>query len=110
MYKKQGQRKKTPATIVGVIENSAIKTVKKSGMLCNEGRLVVNVSDDPNLGYFESIAITVEGRDLKFVGMHGAKIEAKVFNRTFSVKSNTTGCVKDFYSEIRAVDIKRLPD
>ena len=110
MIKKIEKTRKTPATIVGVIENSTIKTIKKSGMLYNEGRLMLNVCDDPNFGGFETIAITVDARHLEFVGMHGTKIEAKVFNRTFSVKNNSTGSVKDFYSEIRAIDIKRLPD
>ena len=109
MSEKILKTKKADTTIVGVIENSTLKTITKSGTTYNEGRLVINVSDDPVYGSFESMAITVEGQDLKFVGMHGVKIEAKVFNRTFSVKNNATGRVKDFHNEMRAIKVKRLP-
>ncbi len=100
---------KTSITIVGVIRYSAIKPIQKSGIPYNEGRLMVDVSGDPNFSGFGEIAITVEKNNLKFVGMVGEKIEAKVYNRTYTLKNKATGSVKDFCNEMRAINIRHLP-
>lgn len=103
------QPKKAPVTIVGVIRKSAIKYVQKSNIPYNEGRLVVDLSCDPNFSCFGEIAITVDKDNLKFTGMIGEKIEAKVYNRTYTLKNKETGSVKDFCNEMRAINIQHLP-
>ena len=103
------QSKKEPITIVGVIRDSTMKSVQKSNVPYNEGRLVVDLSCDPNFSVFGEIAITVDRDCIKYVGMVGEKIEAKVYNRTYSLKNKDTGRVKDFWNEMRAINIQHLP-